>query len=797
MPAMARPTGPVTRHRRMMREIYSEVPDSSAQNVTNFIDTCLYDGTQISRVSIVCDKKPGCRAIQKTGECCPDYQCECQRNGKTYANGEKVFDPETPCRACYCQGGEITCSQVSCYKRHDCEPKFIAGRCCPEYDNCPPLESSKITEASSTKEEFIEVKETEIEAEELLEQNQPNGTSSTSGSVPTPTVAVGENTTPKQPMPPANNNPLGIKIKEITKPEEIRLTDNRPKMSTTTTVAPVNNEDTGRPTTASSVSYGEEANNLEHLDMNVTDDGEEGAKNVRHTDEDMVMNGTAEVTESGESSTAGLSELDTAEGSSDASSLKPTSPTPSTTVRTTGMTENLPESSTKKDNPLPAVVQIGDKLVIVDHNQPKPITVIQVEEVEGLQRGEDDISYDQEIFTDRSPDNRESSKHMKLKGSEEEMLSTQADSSVAYETIYHGGSTENLSSGEVFETQHYTEGPPESSERNDTQLEQLSASSEEFIQMGSSSEKSSGQEQEEHTTVNSLATASGEEGSTTLMDLHVSAVSSEASGDEIYETQFYTEGPASSAEVMDAAASMIVDNLEPTKPTKDLQADDMTTHSKLYIEEDEHDLIQPGFQPIPEDFSLPLRDQPADEMEQQNAPGKSDRKEDVETPKILSEVLEYRKNSTTSTTEASVEVDSEATHSPSWLKEETKQQLRTPGEPYLVPEWERTNGTATSESQFVDESSGAGDFHVLKMTSEEYVDNSEGSGSSSTKKDAEETTLAPAKLLQHDIDASGSGSSESDSVKHNPKNDVESLKYDESDDSTVEDALPKQVKSSV
>lgn len=153
------PTGPVIRPRRMMREIYGEITDTNAQNVTNFIgkcstesvdcfsfsffivvelllnhskwkfqaDTCLYDGSPVSRTSITCEKKHGCRAIQKTGECCPDYQCgklpnqistvvcicymrtfsqsvECQRDGKVYANGEKVFDPETPCRVCYCQG---------------------------------------------------------------------------------------------------------------------------------------------------------------------------------------------------------------------------------------------------------------------------------------------------------------------------------------------------------------------------------------------------------------------------------------------------------------------------------------------------------------------------------------------------------------------------------------------------------------------------------------------------------------------------------------------------------------------
>uniref|UniRef100_A0A182Y3I1 Uncharacterized protein n=1 Tax=Anopheles stephensi TaxID=30069 RepID=A0A182Y3I1_ANOST len=81
--------GPVIRSRRMIREIYvdnsaaspaapettsSEVPSSSANNVTA-TDMCLYDGSYIERSAIACEKKHGCRAIQKTGECCPDYQC--------------------------------------------------------------------------------------------------------------------------------------------------------------------------------------------------------------------------------------------------------------------------------------------------------------------------------------------------------------------------------------------------------------------------------------------------------------------------------------------------------------------------------------------------------------------------------------------------------------------------------------------------------------------------------------------------------------------------------------------------
>lgn len=533
-------------------------------------------------------------------------------------------------------------------------------------------------------------------------------------------------------------------------------------------------------------------------------------KNVRHTDEDAGASGSVEMR-----STAAPPASDEVEISSEASTqtIRILSASSSST---TAMPDDASDEVTKKDKPLPAVVQIGDKLVIVDHNQPKPITVIQVEEVEGLQRGEDDISYDQEMYTDRSPENRETSKHMKLDSGEGEMLSTQADSSAAYETIYRGGSTDNLAfetvyrggstdnaaSEEAFETHHYTEAPKESQEKHDMQADQMTASSEEFIQIASSSEKFA-QMEEEHTTVNALAT-SGEEGSTTA-DFHMSsAASSEASGDEVFDTHFYTEGPTGSSETTDVVTNALVESPEPSKPAKDMSGDDMTIHSKPYIEDDEHDLIQPGFQPIPEDFSLPQQDQPtlmdmADELDQHSSSMKSERRDDGETSKILSEVLEYRKNKTTTTTtvEPTNEVSAEVTNSPAWLKETAKPQLRSPGEPHLIPEWERNNGTNNSAS-LEEESSGAGEFHILKMNSEEYIDGSEGSGlSSSTKKEPEETTLAPSKILQHDIDSPDSGSSlESDSVKHNPKNDVESVKYDENENSAVEDVLPKQVKSS-
>jgi len=64
---------------------------------------------------------------------------DCEYNNKTYYNGEKIDTPDTPCRVCYCKGGEVMCSTVGCYERDDCEGKMVPGTCCLKYDHCPPL----------------------------------------------------------------------------------------------------------------------------------------------------------------------------------------------------------------------------------------------------------------------------------------------------------------------------------------------------------------------------------------------------------------------------------------------------------------------------------------------------------------------------------------------------------------------------------------------------------------------------------------------------------------------------------
>ncbi|XP_073984304.1 uncharacterized protein isoform X1 [Rhodnius prolixus] len=79
----------------------------------------------------------GCQVMQQANHCCPQYKCECEFNGRMYNNGEKLERPDDPCWVCYCKGGEVMCTSITCYERNDCTPHFVPGQCCPKYDHCP------------------------------------------------------------------------------------------------------------------------------------------------------------------------------------------------------------------------------------------------------------------------------------------------------------------------------------------------------------------------------------------------------------------------------------------------------------------------------------------------------------------------------------------------------------------------------------------------------------------------------------------------------------------------------------
>ncbi|XP_048522581.1 uncharacterized protein LOC109545544 isoform X1 [Dendroctonus ponderosae] len=166
--------GVVKRSQRMVREVYPPDVDQDSEgnqppvcivgDVVYGVDEtvpaeqpclkcrCQPPGVQCETVQ--CTKKPGCKAIHRPNRCCPDYQCgenECEHNGHTYANGEKLeSSPGGECKVCYCRGGEVQCTEVSCYIRNDCEGKRVPGTCCPKYDHCPPIDFNRSSSTEAT-----------------------------------------------------------------------------------------------------------------------------------------------------------------------------------------------------------------------------------------------------------------------------------------------------------------------------------------------------------------------------------------------------------------------------------------------------------------------------------------------------------------------------------------------------------------------------------------------------------------------------------------------------------------------
>lgn len=117
---------------------------------------CLCKPPEIKCENVNCEVKPGCKIIQHANHCCPEYKCECEKNGTIYQNGARLDDPSSPCRACYCQSGEIVCRVLECYRREDCKPRDVPGKCCPKYDHCPPVEPTPMSFYPSTSPETID-----------------------------------------------------------------------------------------------------------------------------------------------------------------------------------------------------------------------------------------------------------------------------------------------------------------------------------------------------------------------------------------------------------------------------------------------------------------------------------------------------------------------------------------------------------------------------------------------------------------------------------------------------------------
>ncbi|CAL1271138.1 unnamed protein product [Larinioides sclopetarius] len=107
-----------------------------------------------------CDTKPGCKAVRRAGECCPEYVCGCVHNNRVYEDGEIIKDLQNNCYTCRCHGSSISCTFAECLFRGDCPPEYVPGECCPRYDHCPPLSTTSsstiFTTESSTQSEIVQ-----------------------------------------------------------------------------------------------------------------------------------------------------------------------------------------------------------------------------------------------------------------------------------------------------------------------------------------------------------------------------------------------------------------------------------------------------------------------------------------------------------------------------------------------------------------------------------------------------------------------------------------------------------------
>ncbi|CAH0390826.1 unnamed protein product [Bemisia tabaci] len=102
-------------------------------------EECVCKPPNIQCTMVHCPVKTGCKIIQLPNQCCPQFQCDCEFNGRNYFNGEQIeAQLDKPCEVCYCKGGDVMCTSVTCYERSDCQAKVVPGQCCPKYENCPP-----------------------------------------------------------------------------------------------------------------------------------------------------------------------------------------------------------------------------------------------------------------------------------------------------------------------------------------------------------------------------------------------------------------------------------------------------------------------------------------------------------------------------------------------------------------------------------------------------------------------------------------------------------------------------------
>nr|XP_051704902.1 kielin/chordin-like protein isoform X2 [Oryctolagus cuniculus] len=85
--------------------------------------------------AVLCPPAPCQHPTQLPGTCCPS--CEsCTYHGLVYANGQNFTDVDSPCQACHCEDGTVSCSLVTCPPTTCARPQRGPGQCCPRCPDC-------------------------------------------------------------------------------------------------------------------------------------------------------------------------------------------------------------------------------------------------------------------------------------------------------------------------------------------------------------------------------------------------------------------------------------------------------------------------------------------------------------------------------------------------------------------------------------------------------------------------------------------------------------------------------------
>lgn len=107
---------------------------------------------------------------------------------------------------------------MTCHLRTNCEHTFyIKGRCCPEYDNCPPSLQNNLIITPKDNGTNDSIGNSSHIIFSLNDHTQNDETPATATSTPQPSTTM------------LKNDNSGYKIKEITKVEEIRITNEKIK----------------------------------------------------------------------------------------------------------------------------------------------------------------------------------------------------------------------------------------------------------------------------------------------------------------------------------------------------------------------------------------------------------------------------------------------------------------------------------------------------------------------------------------------------------------------------------------